>query len=99
MGMQTPRTTLLAIGLGAGILGGGIGPSLAAGIDEPFRAGYREALNGKNVVFIPVAQAVDLAQGWFATMKKELEPLGIGNRARSELQFERRRPGHRKPDQ
>ena len=53
-----------------------IGPSLADGIDEPFRAGYHEALNGKKVVFIPVAQAVDLAQGWFATMKKELEPSG-----------------------
>ena len=77
MSMQVPRTALLVIGLGAGILGGAISPSLAAGIDEPFRAGYRDALNGKKVVFIPVAQAVDLAQGWFATMKKELEPLGV----------------------
>ena len=77
MSMQAPRTALLAIGLGAGLLGGAIGPSLAAGIDEPFRAGYRDALNGKKVVFVPVAQAVDLAQGWFATMKKELEPLGV----------------------
>jgi ribose transport system substrate-binding protein len=47
------------------------------GIDEPFRAGYHEALNGKQVVFIPVAQAVDLAQGWVASMKSELEPLGV----------------------
>jgi ribose transport system substrate-binding protein len=47
------------------------------GIDEPFRAGYRNALQGKSVVFIPVAQAVDLAQGWSATIKKELEPLGV----------------------
>lgn len=77
MSMQVPRTALLVIGLGAGLLGGAIGPSLAAGIDEPFRAGYRDALNGKKVVFVPVAQAVDLAQGWFATMKKELEPLGV----------------------
>lgn len=77
MSMQIPRAALLVIGLGAGLLGGAIGPSLAAGIDEPFRAGYRDALNGKKVVFVPVAQAVDLAQGWFATMKKELEPLGV----------------------
>ena len=77
MSMQVPRTALLVISLGAGLLGGAIGPSLAAGIDEPFRAGYRDALNGKKVVFVPVAQAVDLAQGWFATMKKELEPLGV----------------------
>ncbi len=77
MSMKAPRSTLLALGLGAGILATAIGPSLADGIDEPFRAGYHEALNGKKVVFIPVAQAVDLAQGWFATMKKELEPLGV----------------------
>lgn len=77
MSMHVPRTALLVISLGAGLLGGAIGPSLAAGIDEPFRAGYRDALNGKKVVFVPVAQAVDLAQGWFATMKKELEPLGV----------------------
>ena len=77
MSMKTQRSALLALGLGAGMLATAIGPSLAAGIDEPFRAGYHEALNGKKVVFIPVAQAVDLAQGWFATMKKELEPLGV----------------------
>ena len=77
MSMKTQRSALLALGLGAGILATAICPSLADGIDEPFRAGYQEALNGKNVVFIPVAQAVDLAQGWFATMKKELEPLGV----------------------
>jgi ribose transport system substrate-binding protein len=77
MRMQTLRFGLLAIGAGAGVLGAGIGPSFAQGIDEPFRAGYYHALNGKAVVFIPVSQAVDLAQGWFATMKKELEPLGM----------------------
>lgn len=77
MSMKTQRSALLALGLGAGILATAIGPSLADGIDEPFRAGYHEALNGKKVVFIPVAQAVDLAQGWFATMKKELEPPGV----------------------
>ena len=76
MSMKTQRLVLLALGLGAGMLVA-ICPSLAAGIDEPFRAGYHDALNGKKVVFIPVAQAVDLAQGWFATMKKELEPLGV----------------------
>jgi ABC-type sugar transport system substrate-binding protein len=77
MGRQTLRFALLALGVGAGIVGGGIGPSFADGIDEPFRAGYHNALNGKAVVFVPVAQGVDLAQGWFATMKKELEPLGM----------------------
>lgn len=49
----------------------------AQGIDDPFRAGYQEAVKDKRVVFIPVAQAVDLAQGWFETMKAELEPLGV----------------------
>lgn len=47
------------------------------GIDEPFRAGYYNALNGKTVAYLPVAQGFDLAQGWLAGLKAELEPLGV----------------------
>jgi simple sugar transport system substrate-binding protein/ribose transport system substrate-binding protein len=47
------------------------------GIDEPFRAGYRAALNGKTVAYLPVAQGFDLAQGWLAGLKAALEPLGV----------------------
>jgi len=47
------------------------------GLDEPFRAGYHKALAGKTVAYLPVAMSFDLAQGWLAGLKKELEPLGV----------------------
>jgi len=56
-------------------------PSIATaqgkGLDEPFRAGYAKALQGKVVGYIPVAMGFDLAQGWLAGLKKELEPMGV----------------------
>ena len=42
------------------------------GLDEPFRAGYAEAMKGKVVGYIPVAMGFDLAQGWYNGLKKEL---------------------------
>jgi simple sugar transport system substrate-binding protein/ribose transport system substrate-binding protein len=47
------------------------------GLDEPFRAGYAQSTKGKVVGYIPVAMGFDLAQGWMAGLKKELEPLGV----------------------
>jgi simple sugar transport system substrate-binding protein/ribose transport system substrate-binding protein len=47
------------------------------GLDEPFRAGYKKALDGKTVGFIPVAMGFDLAEGWAAGLKSQLEPSGI----------------------
>lgn len=47
------------------------------GLDEPFRAGYMKALAGKTVAFIPVAMGFDLTEGWFAGLKRALEPSGI----------------------
>lgn len=47
------------------------------GLDEPFRGAYKKSLAGKTVAFVPVAMGFDLAQGWFAGLKKELEPLGV----------------------
>jgi ribose transport system substrate-binding protein len=47
------------------------------GLDEPFRAGYAQAMSGKVVGYIPVAMGFDLAQGWLAGLKRELEPLGV----------------------
>ena len=49
----------------------------AEGLDEPFRAGFDKALEGKTVAFLPVAMNFDLAQGWYAGLKKELEPWGV----------------------
>ncbi len=47
------------------------------GLDEPFRDGYKKALAGKTVGFIPVAFGFDLAIGWHAGLKKELEAAGM----------------------
>jgi ribose transport system substrate-binding protein len=76
---MTPFRTLAATLLAAGL-------SLAAataafaqgkGLDEPFREGYKKALAGKTVGFIPVAMGFDLAEGWAAGLKSQLEPAGI----------------------
>jgi ribose transport system substrate-binding protein len=47
------------------------------GLDEPFQAEFRAALNGKTVAFVPVAMGFDLTEGWWAGMKRELEPYGV----------------------
>ena len=53
-------------------------PALAQkGLDEPFQSGFREALAGKVVAYVPVAMNFDLTEGWWAGLKKELEPYGV----------------------
>ena len=47
------------------------------GLDEPFQASFKSALAGKTVGYIPVAMNFDLTEGWFAGVKKELEPYGM----------------------
>ncbi len=47
------------------------------GLDEPFREGYKKALAGKVVGYIPVAMGFDLGIGWYEGLKKELEPHGM----------------------
>ena len=47
------------------------------GIADPQRDGYYSAFDDKKVVFVPVALGFDLADGWYAGMKSQLEPLGI----------------------
>ncbi len=49
----------------------------AQGLEEPFREPYLKALQGKTVAYLPVAMSFDLAQGWLAGLKRELEPLGV----------------------
>ena len=68
--------------IGAALIGGLLGLSQQAfaqgkGLDEPFRAGYYKKLEGKTVAYVPVAMSFDLAQGWIAGVKKELDPLGV----------------------
>ena len=47
------------------------------GLDEPFQKPFTQALAGKTVAFVPVAMNFDLTEGWFAGLKKELEPYGV----------------------
>jgi ribose transport system substrate-binding protein len=47
------------------------------GLDEPFQGPFKEALAGKVVAFVPVAMNFDLAQGWLAGVKRDLEPYGV----------------------
>src|SRR6478609_6231017 len=71
---RTKKTMLFAIGLTAAAAS----PALAQkGLDEPFQASFKEALAGKTVAYVPVAMNFDLTEGWFAGLKKELEPYGM----------------------
>ncbi len=68
------KTGLLAAGLTAAASA----PALAQkGLDEPFQAPFKEALAGKVVAYVPVAMNFDLTEGWWAGVKKELEPYGV----------------------
>ena len=76
------RRVIGTVALTGAALAAGVGASLSAfaqgkGIDEPFREGYRKALAGKTVAYVPVALGFDLAQGWLEGLKKELEPVGV----------------------
>jgi ribose transport system substrate-binding protein len=44
--------------------------------DDPGPAAYNEALKGKHVVMVPMAMGFDLAQGWAAYLKREVEGWG-----------------------
>src|SRR6476660_2909965 len=67
------RATLAALALAAMTA-----PALAQqGLDEPFQKPFKEALAGKTVAYVPVAMNFDLTEGWYAGMKKELEPYGV----------------------
>src|SRR5579864_7234714 len=63
--------------IGVALLGIAV-PALAQkGLDEPFQAPFKKSLEGKVVAFVPVAMNFDLAQGWLAGVKRDLEPYGV----------------------
>jgi ribose transport system substrate-binding protein len=70
------RRALTGAALTVALLGSGISVR-AEGLEEPFREPYLKALQGKVVAYLPVAMSFDLAQGWLAGLKHELEPLGV----------------------
>jgi ribose transport system substrate-binding protein len=74
--------TAMKWGLGGlaalGLAGAAIAPAFAdKGLDEPFQAQFRKDLAGKVVAYVPVAMNFDLTEGWWAGLKKELEPYGV----------------------
>ena len=50
-----------------------IQPAAAA---DPGPMAYQKALTGKRIVLVPMAMGFDLAQGWTAILKKEVEAFG-----------------------
>ena len=72
--LRTLAATLLATGLS---LAAATAFAQGKGLDEPFRDSYKKALAGKTVGFIPVAMGFDLAEGWAAGLKAQLEPSGM----------------------
>src|SRR3954464_4192102 len=72
------RTTLKTMLFGIGLISAASAPALAQkGLDEPFQGSFKESLRGKTVAYVPVAMNFDLTEGWFAGVKKELEPYGV----------------------
>ncbi|MGV8987174.1 MAG: sugar ABC transporter substrate-binding protein [Cypionkella sp.] len=62
------------------ILGAALAASLLttapAMADDPGPAAYSAALTGKRVLLVPLAMGFDLAQGWSAILKHEVEAFG-----------------------
>src|ERR1700728_4869185 len=71
---QVAKAALIALGLTAGASAQAIAQQ---GLDEPFQKPFKDALDGKTVAFIPVAMNFDLTEGWYAGLKRELEPYGV----------------------
>jgi ribose transport system substrate-binding protein len=44
--------------------------------DDPGPAAYKAAMSGKRVLLVPMAMGFDLAQGWAAILKREVEAFG-----------------------
>jgi simple sugar transport system substrate-binding protein/ribose transport system substrate-binding protein len=75
--MRCIRTLVTALSAALGLASAGSAIAQGKGLDEPFRAGYIKALEGKTVGYIPVSMGFDLTEGWLAGLKKELEPSGM----------------------
>lgn len=71
------KLTRAALALTLGLATAGATLAQGKGLDDPFRAAYKKDLAGKTVGYIPVAMGFDLAEGWYAGLKKDLEPSGI----------------------
>lgn len=75
--LSSLRAALYTAGLMAGLALTQTALAQGKGIDDPARASYKAALAGKTVAFVPLTMSFDLAVGWLAGLKKQLEPLGV----------------------
>ena len=62
--------------LGAAALAASLLTTPPAMADDPGPAAYSSALTGKRVLLVPLAMGFDLAQGWSAILKHEVEAFG-----------------------
>jgi ribose transport system substrate-binding protein len=53
------------------------------GINDPQRAAYYKAFEGRSVVFVPVFMGLDLTEGWSAMMKNQADALGYKYQVRN----------------
>jgi len=51
--------------------------AMADGIDDPRRADYFKAFEGKTIAFVPVTMGIDLTDGWASVMKAQADRLGM----------------------
>ncbi len=50
-------------------------PAMSAGMDDPRRADYFKALEGKTIAFVPTLMGIDLTEGWADVMRQQAERL------------------------
>lgn len=71
------KRTLTGLALAGGLAFGQAALAQGKGLDDPFRAAYKQSLAGKTVAFVPQAMGFDLSQAWLEVLTKELVPLGV----------------------
>ncbi|WP_246697396.1 sugar ABC transporter substrate-binding protein [Rhizobium sp. G21] len=54
----------------------GVSAAPVKAADDPSPAIYAEAMKGKRVMLVPMAMGFDLAQGWAAILKREVDAFG-----------------------
>ena len=70
-----------------------VAPVSAAG--DPAPQIYAKAMEGKRIMLVPMAMGFDLAQGWAAILKREVDAFGgIFRNPRSQLERGGRCAGH-----
>ncbi|RJF65459.1 sugar ABC transporter substrate-binding protein [Rhodopseudomonas palustris] len=77
MSVQLKRTALRLMMAATAVAAMALPVRAQQGLDEPFQGPFKAALAGKTVAYIPVAMNFDLTEGWFAGVKRELEPFGM----------------------